>query len=71
MTDPSGTFACELKPIKDRFVPEALKVSGLSLDRLLQDGTEPEASIRRFRAWIDQIAGDDTPGFSPPMVLTR
>ena len=69
VTDPSATFACELKPINDRFVPEALKVSGLSLDRLLQDGTEPEAAMRRFRAWIDQIVGDDTPvfvGFNAP-----
>lgn len=69
VTDPSATFACELKPINDRFVPEALKVSGLSLDRLLQDGTEPEAAMRCFRAWVDQIAGDDTPvfvGFNAP-----
>lgn len=69
VTNPSATFACELKPINDRFVPEALKVSGLSLDRLLQDGTEPEAAMRRFRAWIDEIAGDDTPvfvGFNAP-----
>lgn len=69
VADPSATFACEFKPINDRFVPEALKVSGLSLDRLQQDGTEPEAAMRRFRAWIDEVAGDGTPvfvGFNAP-----
>jgi DNA polymerase III epsilon subunit-like protein len=67
--DPSATFACELKPINDRFVPEALEVSGLSLDRLQRDGTEPEAAMRHFRAWIEDVAGDATPvfvGFNAP-----
>jgi DNA polymerase III epsilon subunit-like protein len=66
---PSATFACELKPINDRFVPEALEVSGMSLDQLKRDGTEPEAAMRRFRAWIEEVAGDATPvfvGFNAP-----
>lgn len=66
---PSATFACELKPINDRFVPEALKVSGMSLDQLKRDGTEPEAAMHRFRAWIEEVAGDATPvfvGFNAP-----
>ena len=69
VADSSATFACEFKPINDRFVPEALKVSGLSLDRLQREGTEPEAAMRRFGAWIDEVAGDATPvfvGFNAP-----
>lgn len=69
VTDPSTTFACELKPINDRFVPEALKISGMSLDRLQREGIEPEAAMRRFRAWIDEVASDATPvfvGFNAP-----
>lgn len=69
VANPSATFTCELKPINDRFVPEALEVCGLSLDRLNQDGTEPEAAMRHFRAWIYEVAGDGTPvfvGFNAP-----
>lgn len=69
VADPSATFACKLKPINDKFVPEALEVSGISLDRLRQDGTEPEVAMLRFRAWIDEVAGGDTPvfvGFNAP-----
>lgn len=69
VADSSATFECEFKPINDRFVPEALEVSGLSLDRLKRDGMEPEAAMRRFRAWIDEVAGDATPvfvGFNAP-----
>jgi ribonuclease T len=30
--DPSRTFSCMIKPINDRFVPEALEVTGLSME---------------------------------------
>ena len=43
---PEEGFYAELKPISKEFVPEALKVSGFSLDRLAKEGQTPEAAIR-------------------------
>lgn len=42
--DDTQTFSCYLKPISDRYVPEALKVTGLSLERLRSDGLDPDGS---------------------------
>lgn len=69
VADPSTTFACELKPITDRFVPEALEVTGLSLERLQETGDAPETAMSQFRAWIVAVAGDAAPvfvGFNAP-----
>ena len=69
VTDPSMTFACELKPITDQFVPEALEVTGLSLKRLQEAGDAPEDAMSRFSDWIVAVAGDAAPvfvGFNAP-----
>lgn len=69
VADPSRSFACELKPITDRFVPEALEVTGLSLDRLREQGLAPEDAMERFGSWVREAAGDATPvfvGFNAP-----
>jgi DNA polymerase III epsilon subunit-like protein len=69
VADPSMTFACKLKPINDKFVPEALEVSGLSLDQLHKTGMAPEAAMSQFRDWIMGVAGDSVPvfvGFNTP-----
>ena len=69
VADPTRTFACELKPISDKFVPAALEVSGLSLDRLRETGSLPEVTMSRFRDWIGEVAGDGVPvfvGFNAP-----
>ncbi|SIT51075.1 hypothetical protein BN2476_1000001 [Paraburkholderia piptadeniae] len=46
--EPTRTFACELKPTTRNADPAALKVTGLSLERLEQDGLEPHAACRLF-----------------------
>lgn len=62
-------FYRELKPISDRWVPEALEVCGLDRDRLGADGatpTEAMADLRRFLAESSQgrpIFVSDNPGF--------
>lgn len=50
--DPSKTFSCSIKPISDKFVPEALEVTGLSLETLAKDGLPPDIAMRNFAAWI-------------------
>lgn len=69
VADPTRSFACELKPITDRFVPAALEVTGLSLDRLRETGLEPKDAMERFGAWVREAADGATPvfvGFNAP-----
>ena len=42
-------FYVELRPVSDRFVKEALEVSGLSLSLLHQCGTDPPKGMTMFR----------------------
>ncbi|EDT42153.1 3'-5' exonuclease [Burkholderia ambifaria] len=50
--DPSRKFSCSFRPINDNFVPEALKVTGLSLERLAKDGLSPGDAMQNFAVWI-------------------
>lgn len=61
VNDPAVTFYRELKPISDAYIPEALKVSGLSMERLLEEGTEPGEAMADFRTWIEETAAPSTP----------
>jgi ribonuclease T len=66
---PEKSFYIELKPINDHFVPEALKISGFSLDHLKESGIEPTEAMRRFSGWIDNTAIGFLPvfvGFNAP-----
>lgn len=69
VSDPKQTFACEIKPIGEGFVPEALEVSGLSMERLWKTGIAPREVMSRFRDWVATVAGDGVPvfvGFNAP-----
>jgi DNA polymerase III epsilon subunit-like protein len=59
VTDPTHTFACELKPTTRNADPDALKVTGLSLDRLEREGLKPNAAMQAFHDWIVHAAGAD------------
>lgn len=51
------TFYGKLKPVSDRFVPEALAVSGFTRNEtLLFD--EPEQVMRNFKSWVEQVTTD-------------
>ncbi|QDR30596.1 3'-5' exonuclease, partial [Pseudomonas aeruginosa] len=43
------------RPVSDRYVPEALKVTGLSLERLRSDGLDPDEAMQRFKVWVEQV----------------
>ena len=61
---PERTFSCRLKPIGDRVDPEAMAVTGLSLDELRENGHEPAAAMAEFAAWLSRLAGaGDQPVF--------
>lgn len=62
--DPEQTFLCDLKPTSKRADPEALRVTGMSLEQLEQDGVEPMEAMARFQDWIASVSGADrTPVF--------
>jgi DNA polymerase III epsilon subunit-like protein len=66
---PEKSFYIELKPINDHFIPEALAVSGFSLDHLKISGTEPAEGMGTFSKWIEDVAAGLLPvfvGFNAP-----
>ena len=58
---PATTFYAELKPISNRFLPEALEVNRLDRDALAVDGKDPEAAMREAGAWIAAHADGSRP----------
>jgi DNA polymerase III epsilon subunit-like protein len=63
--EPQETFYMELQPITTNYVAEALKVSGLNLADLEENGVPPQEAMPRFADWLEQIT---LPG-SPPVFL--
>ena len=62
--DPSQFFSCELQPISQNADPEAMKVSGLSLESLALTGEHPVTAMNRFQEWItEQLNSNETPVF--------
>jgi len=50
-----SAFECELKPINENSIPEAMKVTGMSLDELTKTGLEPSEAMVRFADWIATV----------------
>lgn len=62
--DDTQTFECKLKPTTRNAIPEALAVTGLSLDVLEQEGLAPVEAMQSFYDWVQHIAETDgTPVF--------
>src|SRR4051794_30263931 len=68
--DVSRTFACELRPINNNADPNALRVSGLSLETLAATGLDPQQAMKRFADWAETLVTDDRElifvGFNAP-----
>lgn len=58
---PELTFSCLLKPTSANAVPEAMAVTGLSLDELRQNGLAPAVAMEQFAQWVEDVRGDATP----------
>ncbi|MDO8279410.1 MAG: 3'-5' exonuclease [Burkholderiaceae bacterium] len=53
--DEEKTYQVLLKPLNRNAVPEALEVTGLSLESLERDGTAPEFAMAQFQAWLTTV----------------
>lgn len=56
--DPRISFYAELRPINEKYIPDALKVGGLSLERLRQEGQDPGVVMPALKAWLEQVVGE-------------
>ena len=62
--NPEQVFSCALKPISLNADPKAMEVTGLSLEKLADEGLRPEGAMQQFRDWVADVAGNDgTPVF--------
>lgn len=61
--DPKKTFYVELKPVNDKFVPDAMKVVGKTLQDFTKSGRGPKAAMTAFRDWIANVARAAKPVF--------
>ena len=55
LTQPQHTLYIELIPDKNNFEAQALQVHGLNIKQLKENGMTPEAAMRRFADWLNDI----------------
>ena len=53
--DPQVAFYAELQPTSNNAQPEALQVSGLSLEHLAEHGLPPVEAMQRFATWVEAV----------------
>jgi DNA polymerase III epsilon subunit-like protein len=59
LVEPRKTFYVELQPDREDALPEALAVSGLSMERLKREGVAPTLALRHFETWLrDAVPGN-------------
>jgi DNA polymerase III epsilon subunit-like protein len=56
-------FYAELRPTSDRYISEALEVSGFSLACLRENGIDPPEAMTSFCKWIKEVCADRRPVF--------
>lgn len=61
VNDAKVTYYVELKPISNHFVPEAMAVSRLSLERLAAEGRDPVEAMLEFGDWVIASAAGSKP----------
>lgn len=59
-SNPAEQFSCYLKPISEEYVPAALEVTGLSLEKLAEEGLDPVEAMTQFKAWVESLGGEGT-----------
>lgn len=58
--DPLETFYVEIQPVHAAFAPEALQISGLSMDELRERGEPPQQAMQAFADWVKQVTLPDS-----------
>ena len=67
VNDINKTFYVELKPINSNYIAEALDVCGLSMEYLIEFGTDPLTAMQAFNDWIAALKGRPVfVGFNTP-----
>jgi DNA polymerase III epsilon subunit-like protein len=61
--DPKQTFYVELKPVNDKFIPEAMNIVGRSLQDFAEKGRDPKEAMATFRDWLARTAKAGKPVF--------
>lgn len=59
LDDPPKTFYIELKPTSYNYRPEALAVSGLSLEGLKETGIPAKEALEQFEQWIHRVTPEN------------
>lgn len=52
---PEQTFSCELKPISDKFDPDAMAVLGRTVEDYGKSGLDPAAAMHAFSEWVGNL----------------
>ncbi len=65
VADPEVSFYVELQPDRPEWKAEALEISGLSLERLKEEGLPPEEALRAFADWVRRV----TPAGARPVFV--
>ncbi|MGD8603264.1 MAG: hypothetical protein PVF49_01695 [Anaerolineales bacterium] len=60
---PDQTFYTEIKPISDDFYPDALAVSGLDREKLLQEAPDAKTAMQMAFDWVNNLKELGTPVF--------
>jgi len=55
VNDPTIHFYVELEPINNNFIPDALKVSRLTLEQLTKTGISPAVAMKTFYDWVQKV----------------
>ncbi|MBN1538447.1 MAG: 3'-5' exonuclease [Anaerolineales bacterium] len=55
LDEPPQTFYIELKPTSVKYRPEALAISGLSLESLQETGVPVEEALHQFEQWVHSV----------------
>lgn len=61
--NPSEQFYVEFQPISEMAVPQAMEVSGLSIEKLRTTGTSPKEGMENFSAWVADSSNSKKPVF--------
>lgn len=65
VADPEQTFYVELQPEHTATIPEALAVTGLSIETLLERGERPQMAMSMFEDWVlNQVPSGSRPVFT-------
>lgn len=52
--DPKRAFYVEMQPVNEKFLPSALSISGLSMEKLAESGLAPAEAMARFEVWAEE-----------------